>query len=187
MDAGGDGPRRARRDVVVAGALSFAGVGVLLALWPFVHQGNPNPGTPRREGPEVDLMPIRPGQTVLVQWRGKPMLVRHRTVAEIEAARAADSSGRVDLMARNAALPAMAPGLDANRTVAGHAQWLVVVGVCTRDGCVVSVRSDEDAAFFCPCCASRYDSSGRVRSGPAPQNLAVPPVTFLSPTRLRIG
>ncbi len=187
MDAGGDNPQRARRDVVVAGALSFAGVGVLLALWPFVHQGNPNPGTLRREGPEVDLLPIQPGQTVLIKWQSTPVFVRHRTAAETAAARAADSNSRIDVLARNAALPAMAPALDANRTTPGHAQWLIVVGMCTRDNCVVAPRSDDDATFYCPCCASRYDSAGRVRSGPAPQNLAVPRVSFRSPTRLQIG
>jgi ubiquinol-cytochrome c reductase iron-sulfur subunit len=188
MDADGNGPRWARRDAVVAGALSFAGFGVVLALWPFLQQGNPNPGTPRRDDLEVDLLPIQPGQTVLVKWQDKPVFVRHRTARDLAAARrVVGVSDLIDTLARNAALSADLPALDANRTIAGYAQWLVVIGVCARDACVVATRPEPDEAFVCPCCASRYDSSGRVRSGPAPQNLTVPRLTFLSPTRLQIG
>jgi ubiquinol-cytochrome c reductase iron-sulfur subunit len=181
----------ARRDFIVQTA--FVGIGSAMALWPFIAQMNPSRATPPPEVREVDLSSIQPGQTITVQWRGAPILVRHRTPEEIRMARSARASELPDRLARNEALPKNAPAEDGNRTKAGYDKWLVVVGICTHMGCLL--KSQEAAAtelatgegWFCPCHAARFDFSGRVVGGPARTNLPVPPYTFLSATRIRIG
>ncbi len=181
-----------RRDVVTIAALTFGGVGAALSLWPFFDQANPHQGTEPRAGVEVDLTPIAAGQTITVQWQGKPVFIRHRTVEEIAAMRAVGVERLHDSLARNPAHPTTALALDANRTVEDHAQWLLVVGICTHLGCVLTpnppahIRA-EGAAFFCACHAARFDTSGRVVGGPAATNLPIPPYQFLSATRLRLG
>ncbi len=181
-----------RRDFIVQAAQAFAGVGSAAALWPFIAQMNPNHATPPPEVKEVDLSSIRPGETMTVQWRNTPILIRHRTAEEVGMARSARASELPDRYARNEALPKAAPADDDNRTKDGHESWLVVVGVCTHMGCLL--KSNEAAAaratgegWVCPCHAARFDLSGRVVSGPARTNLPVPPYTFLSATRIRIG
>jgi ubiquinol-cytochrome c reductase iron-sulfur subunit len=181
-----------RREFIVLAAQAFVGVGSAIALWPFIDHMNPNKGTPPPEVKEVDLSSVGPGQTIAVRWRGSPILIRHRTREEIEMARGVRLSELPDRYARNEALPGKAPAEDANRTKDGHERWLVLVGVCTHMGCLL--KSNESAAaratgegWFCPCHAARFDLSGRVVSGPARTNLPVPPYTFLSPTRIRIG
>ncbi len=186
---GRDSHDPARRDFIVQAALSFAGVGSMVALWPFLHQMNPNSATPALNITEVDLTPIRPGQAVTVLWQGNPVIVRHRTAEEVQRARRASLFALRDGLARNDALPKRAPATDANRTKAGHEQWLVVVGLCTHMGCrlLPATVSADDEGWFCPCHAARFDVSGRVRGGPAPTNLVVPPYKFLSPLRISIG
>jgi ubiquinol-cytochrome c reductase iron-sulfur subunit len=181
-----------RRDFIVLAAQAFVGVGGAIALWPFIDQMNPNKGTPPPDVKEVDLSSIPPGQTIAVQWRGSPIVIRHRTPEEVGMARSVRLSELPDRYARNEALPGKAPAEDANRTKDGHERWLVVVGVCTHMGCLL--KSNEVAAaratgegWVCPCHAARFDLSGRVVSGPARTNLPVPPYAFLSPTRIRIG
>jgi ubiquinol-cytochrome c reductase iron-sulfur subunit len=185
-------PPPARRDFIVQTASAFMGVGGATALWPFVDQMNPNPATPLPEVKEVDLGPIEPGATLLVQWRGLPIFIRHRTPEEVRIARSTPVAQLRDRLARNEGLPKGASADDANRTKEGHDHWLIVVGLCTHLGCVL--RSQDAAAavatdegWLCPCHAARFDLSGRVRSGPALTNLPVPPYTFLTPTRVRIG
>jgi ubiquinol-cytochrome c reductase iron-sulfur subunit len=182
----------ARRDFIVQTAQAFVGVGSAMALWPLIAQMNPHKGTPPPEVKEVDLGSIQPGQTITVQWRGAPILIRRRTPEEVRAARSARPSELRDRFARNALLPPNAQADDANRTKAGHGEWLVVVGLCTHLGCLL--KSEQGAAalatgegWFCPCHAARFDLSGRVVGGPALTNLPVPPYTFLSATRIRIG
>jgi ubiquinol-cytochrome c reductase iron-sulfur subunit len=182
----------ARRDFIVQAAYTFVGVGGAAAVWPFVDHMNPNPATPPPETKEVDLAPIEPGETALVHWRGAPVFIRHRTPEEVHRARSARISELPDRLARNAALPKGAPADDENRTKQGHEEWLVVVGVCPHMGCILKARDATAAvatgeAWVCPCHAARFDSSGRLRSGPARTNLPVPPYRFLTPTRIRIG
>jgi ubiquinol-cytochrome c reductase iron-sulfur subunit len=182
----------ARRDFIVQAACTFAGVGAVAALWPLIDQMNPNPATPPPEVTDVDLAPIEPGQAITVRWRGLPIVVRHRTAEETRIARSTPVAHLRDRLARNEALPKNTPADDANRTKAGHESWLVVVGVCTHLGCLLKSESSAEAVvtgegWFCPCHAARFDLSGRVRGGPAPTNLPVPPYRFLSATRLRIG
>lgn len=127
-----------------------------------------------------------------VRWRNAPIMIRHRTPEEVRMARSVRASELPDRLARNDALAKNAPAEDGNRTKEGHAKWLVVVGVCTYMSCLLKAQ---DAAatlttgegWVCPCHAARFDLSGRVASGPARTNLPVPPYTFLSATRLRIG
>jgi ubiquinol-cytochrome c reductase iron-sulfur subunit len=179
----------ARRDFIVSTAAAFAAVGGAASLWPFLAQMNPNKGTPPPEVADVDLAPIRPGQTVTVMWRRLPIFIRHRTRAEVELARSTPLGDLPDGRARNAMLPDRAPAHDSNRTIEGHDNWLVVVGLCTHLGCLLKAGQPGEAneAWFCPCHAARYDLSGRVRAGPARTNLPVPPYRFLSETKIRIG
>lgn len=180
-----------RRDFIVQAANAFVGVGCAAALWPFVNQMHPNRGTPAPETRDVDLLLIEPGQTKTIGWRGLAVSIRHRTPDEVRRARTVAISELPDALARNEALAKNAAASDANRTKAGHEQWLVVVSLCTHLGCRLTPAGRDASAsaqgWFCPCHAARYDLSGRVRSGPARTNLPVPPYEFLSPTKIRIG
>lgn len=181
-----------RRDVLAGAAGLLASAGGAAALWPLLDQMNPNPATPLPPVTDVDLARVGPGQEVTVAWKNKPVIIRHRTESELAAARATPLAALRDPLARNAARPEHALAVDHNRTEAGHEPWLVVVGLCTHLGCRLLSNPDpagslEGAAWFCPCHASRFDTSGRVRSGPALTNLPVPPLTWLGPERIRIG
>jgi ubiquinol-cytochrome c reductase iron-sulfur subunit len=162
-----------------------------MTLWPFVDQMNPNRGTPPPEVKDVDLNLIQPGQTRMVQWRSVPVFIRNRTPQETQLARSRAVADLPDRLARTHGLPANTPADDSNRT-RGQDNWLVVVGLCTHMGCLLKPQHgpaaiEADEGWFCPCHAARFDLSGRVRSGPARTNLAVPPYSFLSNQRLRIG
>jgi ubiquinol-cytochrome c reductase iron-sulfur subunit len=179
----------ARRDFVVQAAAAFSGVGLVAASWPFVAQMNPNSATPPPEATDVDLRAIPPAATRLVRWRGTPVLVRHRTREEVQEARSTPLSNLPDPLARNAMLPEKTAALDCNRTKLGHEEWLVVIGLCTHLGCILTPNPRRDLAetWFCPCHAARFDVSGRVRAGPARTNLPVPPYEFLTASKIRIG
>jgi len=182
----------ARRDFIIQAAQAFIGVGSKMAFWPFVDQMNPNQATSAREVKDVDLRPIRPGQTISVQWRGTPILIRNRPPEEVRIARRTLASELPDRFARNEALPPSAPADDANRTKEGYGNWLVVVGACTHMGCLLGPQQAHATVttaegWLCPCHAARFDLSGRVLSGPARTNLAVPLYQFLTPSRIRIG
>jgi len=123
---------------------------------------------------EVELEKIEPGMTATVKWRGKPVFVRNRTQAEIDAANAVDIASLRDQES------------DDDRTI--KAQWLVALGVCTHLGCVPISNAGEYNGWFCPCHGSHYDTSGRIRKGPAPLNLEVPPYKFIEDdTKLLLG
>lgn len=162
-----------RRDFIVVAAGAFAAVGAAAAVWPFIHQMNPSADVLALSSTEVDLGQIAAGQSVTILWRGKPVFVRHRTEAEIAQAKADDT----------AALPD--PQKDADR--AQKPQWLVMMGVCTHLGCVPLGQKGDFGGWFCPCHGSHYDTSGRIRKGPAPTNLPIPAYAFLTDTRIRIG
>jgi ubiquinol-cytochrome c reductase iron-sulfur subunit len=169
-----------RRDFLYLAAGGMGAVGVAAVAWPFLRSWSPAADTLALASTEVDISSIREGQAVTVTWRGKPVFVRHRTADEIK--QAADTPV--------AQLPDPEP--DARRSAAGKPQWLIVVGVCTHLGCVPqgqrpSETRGEFGGWFCPCHGSHYDTSGRIRRGPAPKNLEVPPVTFLTDTSIRIG
>lgn len=162
-----------RRDFIVVAAGAFAAVGAAAAAWPFIHQMNPSADVLALSSTEVDLGQIAAGQSVTVLWRGKPVFVRHRTEAEIAQAQKDDA----------AALPD--PAKDADRVK--KPEWLVMMGVCTHLGCVPLGQQGEYGGWFCPCHGSHYDTSGRIRKGPAPANLPIPEYAFLNDTRIRIG
>ena len=181
-----------RRDFIVIAAQAFAGVGAAMALWPFIQQMNPDASTQAAASIEVDLSPVKEGQAITVLWRGKPVFVRNRTKEEITRAVEVKVADLVDPSARNDALPEKTPATDLNRTKKGKENWLVLVGICTHLGCIPKGQSIADArgdfgGWFCPCHGSHYDTSGRIRRGPAPRNLEVPPYEFVSDTKVKIG
>jgi ubiquinol-cytochrome c reductase iron-sulfur subunit len=169
-----------RRDFLMLAANTFAGIGGALAMWPFINQMNPDASTQALASIEVDLKPIKTGQAITVMWRGKPVFIRNRTREEIEQARAVDVAELPD------------PEDDAKRVKWGHENWLVMIGICTHLGCIPKGQGLTDAkgdygGWFCPCHGSHYDTSGRIRKGPAPRNLEVPRYEFVSDTKIKIG
>jgi len=181
-----------RRDFIVIAAQAFAGVGAAVALWPFIHQMNPDASTQALASIEVDLSPVKVGQAITALWRGKPVFIRNRTADEVKAARAVKVPELKDQYARNEGLPERARATDENRTKKDKENWLVLVGICTHLGCIPKGQSMGDSkgdydGWFCPCHGSHYDTAGRIRFGPAPQNLPVPPYEFLSDSMIRIG
>jgi ubiquinol-cytochrome c reductase iron-sulfur subunit len=176
-----------RRDflLLATGAMGVVGVGA--ALWPLIDQMNPDASTRALASIEVDIAAIEPGQAITVQWRGQPVFIRNRTPEEVEAAKGVALDELKDPMARNANVPEDAAATDENRSTEGRENLLVMVGVCTHLGCIPLGQQGEFGGWFCPCHGSHYDTAGRIRRGPAPQNMAVPLYSFLSDTRLRIG
>lgn len=175
---GAEGSGETRRDFLKLTTGAFAAVGVGVVVWPFIHSMNPARDVLALASTEVDLSPIAPGQAVTVMWRGKPVFVRNRPAEEVQTARATPMSELKD------------PQPDQARVQ--RDQWLVVVGVCTHLGCVPLGQKTSDpkgdfGGWFCPCHGSHYDTSGRIRRGPAPTNLPVPDYSFTSDTQIRIG
>jgi ubiquinol-cytochrome c reductase iron-sulfur subunit len=165
-----------RRDFLYIATGAVGAVGAAAAVWPLISQMNPDAATVAAGAPiEVDLAPIAEGQIIRVFWRGRPIFVRHRNKNEIEAAR--DVNWRM--------LPD--PESDEQRVKEGHAQWLVIYGSCTHLGCIPLGHQGEYNGWFCPCHGSQFDTSGRVRRGPAPTNLPVPQYQFVADNRIRIG
>ena len=182
-----------RRDFLQIMAAGWALVGGATALWPMLAQFNPDASTVAAGVPiEVDIAPIKEGQAITVSWRGKPIFIRHRTKDEIDKARAVSMGDLKDAKADNNALPDDADASDQNRVKAGKDQWLVLVGICTHLGCIpggqtMGEKKGDFGGWFCPCHGSHYDTSGRIRKGPAPYNLDVPAYAFLSDTKIKIG
>ncbi|WP_374572896.1 ubiquinol-cytochrome c reductase iron-sulfur subunit [Phenylobacterium sp.] len=173
LHASGDDP--SRRDFIHIAAIAAAAGAVGAIAWPFIDQMNPSADTLALASIEFDLTKVTKGQQVVVKWRGKPLFVRYRTEKEIAEAVAGDTAELRD------------PEKDAARHKAGKPEWLVVVGVCTHLGCVPTFGGGEYGGWFCPCHGSVYDTSGRIRKGPAPKNLVVPDYAFLSDTKVKIG
>jgi ubiquinol-cytochrome c reductase iron-sulfur subunit len=164
-----------RRDFIVLTAGSMAAVGGACSIIPLIDSLNPAADTLAASSIEVDLSNITPGQTITVKWRGKPIFIRHRTPDEIKEAEDVPISELKD------------PASDESRVKVGHAQWLVMIGICTHLGCVpINGQGDYDG-WFCPCHGSHYDGAGRVRKGPAPHNLELPPYSFITDTKIKIG
>lgn len=177
-----------RRDFLYV-ATGMAGVvGVAGLAWPFIDQMQPDASTLALASVEVDVSAVEPGMSLTVKWRGKPVFIRNRTPEEIEAAQKVALSDLKDPLARNANLPADAPATDVDRSGGKDKEnWLVMIGVCTHLGCIPLGQQGEYGGWFCPCHGSSYDTAGRIRKGPAPENMAVPVWQFLSDTRVRIG
>jgi ubiquinol-cytochrome c reductase iron-sulfur subunit len=162
-----------RRDFLYIATGAMAAVGTGATLWPFIDQMNPDASTLALSSIEVNISSIEPGQIVTVLWRGKPVFIRHRTPEEIKLAEDVNVSDLID------------PQADGARVK--KPQWLILVGVCTHLGCVPIGPKGEYQGWACPCHGSLYDTSGRVRRGPAPRNLEVPDYKFVSDTLVQIG
>ena len=181
-----------RRDFVMIASAAFAGIGGAASLWPLIDQMNPDASAHALASIEVDLEPVAEGQAITVLWRGKPVFIRHRTAKELRDAEKVALEDLIDPEARNKGLPEGTPASDGNRVKEGHKNWLVVVGICTHLGCIpkgqgLTDKRGEYGGWFCPCHGSHYDTSGRIRKGPAPQNLDVPPYEFISDNKIQIG
>jgi len=179
-----------RRDFLYIATGAVGTIGAAFAAWPFIDQMNPSSAVLAMASVEIDISAIQVGQQVVFKWRGHPLFVRRRTAKEIAEARAVPPSDLVDPLARNANLPDSAPATDANRGV--KPEWLVLVGVCTHLGCTPTVSTPQTpqgnyGGWLCHCHGSEYDTAGRIRKGPAPQNLAVPPYSFASATKIKVG
>lgn len=181
-----------RRDFIHIAATAFVAVGGAAALWPLIDQMNPDATSLSLASIEVDLSPIQDGQAITVMWRGKPVFVRNRTPQEVEAAKSVQVSELKDPIARLMGVTATEPATDQNLTKNGHEQWLVAIGICTHLGCIPKGQKPGDergeyGGWFCPCHGSAYDTAGRIRIGPAPENLHIPPYQFVSDTKIQIG
>lgn len=181
-----------RRDVILIAAGGFAVIGTAAALWPLLDQMNPDASTLSLAATDVDLAPIEVGQAITVMWRGKPIFIRHRTPEEIEKAKATPLDDLIDPLARNVNLPEDAPATDENRAASEREPWLIMIGICTHLGCIPQGQTPgqykgDYGGWFCPCHGSQYDTAGRVRVGPAPENMYIPPYSFTSDTKIRIG
>lgn len=167
-----------RRDFLLLSTVTVGAVGTALAAWPFVDAMNPAADTLALATTEVDIEPIEVGQSITVVWRGKPVFIRHRTAEEIKTAEAVPIDDLPD------------PQADKDRVK--KAEWLIMIGVCTHLGCIPLGQRPNDpkgeyGGWFCPCHGSHYDTSGRIRKGPAPENLWIPEYAFLTDTTVKIG
>ena len=171
-------PDSKRRDFLQLSTVSIGAVGTAAFIWPFLKSMSPAEDTLALGTTEVDVSLIEEGQSITVKWRGKPVFIRKRTKDEIEEAKTVNINDLKD------------PEEDINRVKKD--EWLVLVGVCTHLGCVplgqkLTDSKGEYNGWYCPCHGSHYDTSGRIRKGPAPENLAVPPYSFLNDTTIKIG
>lgn len=171
-----DGKRR--REFLYLATMGVGAVGVAAFAWPIIDSMNPAADVLALSSIEVDLSPIQVGQSITVKWRGKPVFIRRRSPEEIEVAQADNDADLID------------PQRDEDRVQ--QPEWLIMVGVCTHLGCIPLGQKPgepkgEFGGWFCPCHGSHYDTSGRIRKGPAPKNLEVPAYTFLDDNIVRIG
>jgi len=164
-----------RRNILTKTAYVAAGVGVACAVLPFVDSMNPADDVTALASIEVDLSSIKVGEEKKVMWRGKPVFIKRRTVEEINSARNVEMSELKD------------PQLDEDRVKKGKDEWLVTIGICTHLGCVPIGGQGEFKGWFCPCHGSQYDTSARIRKGPAPKNLEIPPYEFIGESKIKIG
>lgn len=175
-DAGHHADEPSRRDFIHIAAGAAAAGGVAAVAWPLIDQMNPSADTLALASTEFDIGKVEVGQQSVVKWRGKPVFVRHRTAHEIEKAVKDDAASLKD------------PAKDADRHLAGKPEWLVLVGTCTHLGCVPTFGGGDFGGWLCPCHYSHYDTSGRIRKGPAPLNLAVPEgLALIGETKIKIG
>ncbi|MEX2617343.1 MAG: ubiquinol-cytochrome c reductase iron-sulfur subunit [Alphaproteobacteria bacterium] len=167
-----------RRDFLVLAAGAMGVVGTASFVWPLIDSMNPSAEVLALSTVEVNLEPIPAGQAITVVWQGKPVFVRHRTEEEIKQAAEVVVADLRD------------PEPDSARVE--RPEWLVMIGLCTHLGCIPLGQKSTDpqgefGGWFCPCHGSHYDTAGRIRKGPAPTNLPVPPYSFVSDTTILIG
>ncbi len=175
-----------RRDFLYVATAATGTVTAGAAVWPLINQMNPSADVQALSSIEVSVADLEPGSQMTVKWRGKPVFIRRRTSEEIEAARNTDLGDLKDGDSRNA--NAVGDASDANRALDETGEWLVMMGVCTHLGCVpLGNGSGDFGGWFCPCHGSHYDTAGRIRKGPAPQNLPVPIASFIDANTIKLG
>ena len=167
-----------RRDFLYIATGAVGAVTVGAAVWPLIDQMNPSASVLALATVDIDLSQVEEGSQITVKWRGKPVFVRYRTQEEVEAARNTPLAELKDVNARNANVAPDADADDMNRGLAGNEQVLVMMGVCTHLGCVPLGEQGDFGGWFCPCHGSHYDTSGRIRKGPAPENLPIPKMSM---------
>ena len=176
-----------RRDFLYYATAGAGAVAAGAAGWTLVNQMNPSADVQALASIQVDVGGVAEGSQLTVKWLGKPVFIRRRTPDEIEAARAVDLDDLIDPNAENANKPGE-PATDENRTLDEAGEWLVQIGVCTHLGCVpIGDGAGDFGGWFCPCHGSHYDTAGRIRRGPAPQNLHIPVASFLDDTTIQLG
>jgi len=176
-----------RRDFLFYATGGTAAVGAGAAVWPLINQMNPSADVKALASIRVDISEIEAGTQLTVKWLGKPVFIRRRTETEIEEAQSVNLDELLDNTARNDNI-AEASADDQNRSLDENGEWLVMMGVCTHLGCVpLGDGAGEFNGWFCPCHGSHYDTSGRIRKGPAPENLAVPKAVFVDDTTIKLG
>ena len=162
-----------RRDFIFTASYTLGAVGVGAAVWPLIDQMNPDASVKALASTEVDISSLEPGQSITVLWRGKPVFIKRRTEKEISEAKKVDLKELPD------------PEKDEDR--AKNPEWLVMLGMCTHLGCVPLGDKGGYGGWFCPCHGSHYDTSGRIRKGPAPKNLEIPKYEFVDAKTIKIG
>ena len=168
-----DQKKTKRRDFIFTASYALGAVGVGAAVWPLIDQMNPDASVKALSSTEVNVSEVQLGQSITVLWRGKPVFIKRRTEEEIAKARQVDLKELKD------------PEKDEDR--AKNPEWLIMVGICTHLGCVPLGNKGDYDGWFCPCHGSHYDTSGRIRKGPAPTNLEVPKYEFVDSNTIKIG
>lgn len=181
-----------RRDFLYYATGGAGAVAVGAAVWPLVNQMNPSADVLALSSIRVDVSSVEPGTQLTVKWLGKPVFVRRRLEKEIIEARDVEMSELPDPLARNANIAAASDASDVNRALVqpgneNAEEWLVMIGVCTHLGCVPLGDAGDFGGWFCPCHGSHYDTAGRIRRGPAPENLPVPVAAFVDETTIQLG
>jgi len=167
--------KKDRRDFLFTASYTVGAVGIGATIWPLIHQMNPDESVKALATTEVDISQVKPGKSITVLWRGKPIFIKRRTPEEIQEAQSVSLKDLPD------------PQKDEDRVKEGKNAWLVMVGVCTHLGCVPLKDKGDFNGWFCPCHGSHYDISGRVRKGPAPKNMEIPKYEFVNNNTIKIG
>lgn len=176
-----------RRDFLYYATGGAGAVAAGAAVWPLVNQMNPSADVQALSSIRVDVSGVEPGTQITVKWLGKPVFIRRRTEEDIAAANDVDVDSLPDPEARNNNIDSGAPATDANRALDETGEWLVQMGVCTHLGCVPLADAGDFGGWFCPCHGSHYDTSGRIRKGPAPENLPIPLAEFVDDSTIKLG
>lgn len=181
-------PEGTRRDFLYYATAGAGAVATGAAVWPLVNSMNASADVQAQASIRVDISTVEPGTQLTVEWQGKPVFIRSRTEEEIVAARETPIADLPDQLARNKNLtnPA-ADASDENRALSADGTWLVQMGVCTHLGCVPLGESGDFGGWYCPCHGSHYDTAGRIRKGPAPENLPIPLASFVDDATLQLG
>jgi len=180
-------PAVTRRDFLYVATGAAGGIATAAAVWPLINQMNPSADVQALASIQVDISAVEVGSQLTIKFLGKPVFIRRRTPEEITAARDTPLSDLPDQLARNANLPADATATDEDRTMDKEGEWLLMTGVCTHLGCVPIGEAGDFGGWFCPCHGSHYDTAGRIRKGPAPENLHIPVASFVSDTVVQLG